>query len=112
MDKDALVRGTKPPRTEQVPTSEGPVTVRGLSRYELHLSGKGTEDSGLIEARMIQYALIDPAGMTVADVRAWQRRPETAGEMQRVAEMVRDLSGLAEGAGKSALSGDGGGPVD
>lgn len=92
--------------TEEVPIRKGTVTVRGLSRYELHLGGKGTEDSGLIEARNIAYALVDPK-MTLAEVREWQKVPGTAGDFNKVAEAVRRLSGLAEGAAKSDVPGDG-----
>lgn len=105
MDKADLLNGGDV-ETGEVSTRRGTVTVRGLSRFELHLSGKGTEDTGLIEARTIAYAMVDPK-MTVAEVREWQKVPGTAGDFQKVAERVRELSGLTEGAGKSAVSGDG-----
>lgn len=99
MDKAALF-------TERIPRAEveipgiGTVTVRGLSRYELQLTGKGTEDPSLIERRMLAYALVDPE-LTEAEVETWQR-VAPAGELAPVTEAIRDLSGLKPGANKEA----------
>lgn len=101
MDKAALTA----PRIESEDLTipgVGVIKVRGLSRFELHVSGKGTEDGSLIERRMVAAAMVDPE-MTVADVEAWQKAA-TAGEFKAVTEKIRDLSGLAEGADKSSVS--------
>lgn len=83
------------------------VKVRGLSRFELLLNGKGTEDPAVIECRNIATCMVEPP-MTVKQVEAWQKRsgPKT---LAVITEAIRDLSGLGEGAGKSdvAEAGDG-----
>lgn len=100
MDKAALLTERLPREDVEIPGA-GTVTVRGLSRYELHMAGKGTEDAGLVERRMVAAAMVDPE-LTVADVEAWQKAAP-AGEFKAVTEKIRDLSGLAEGADKSSV---------
>ncbi|MEV6306483.1 hypothetical protein AB0M02_44245 [Actinoplanes sp. NPDC051861] len=79
------------------------VKVRGLSRYELILAGKGTEDGALIERRNIQMCMVEPA-MTLGQVEAWQKRSRAGGGgYALVSKTIRDLSGLGEGADKSDL---------
>lgn len=75
------------------------VRVRGMSRMELMLSRKGTEDAGEIERRMLSYCMVAPE-MTVRQVEAWQK---ASGPMviAPVTEAIRELSGLGEGADKS-----------
>lgn len=78
------------------------VQVRGLSRYELILAGKGTEDGALIERRNVQMCMVQPR-MSLAQVEAWQRSSRAGGAFARITEAIRDLSALAEGADKSDL---------
>jgi hypothetical protein len=87
------------------------VRVRGLSRHALMANGKGTEDSELIERRNIVSCLIKPK-MTLAQVEAWQRNSLAGGDIRYLSEIMRDMSGLGEGADKSGLRTDGRGPVD
>lgn len=104
MDKSTLLAARLPTDEVSIP-GVGTITIRGLSRYELLLAGKGTEDAALIERRMLSYAMVDPV-LTVDEVAAWQKA-SPAGELGPVTTKMRELSGLAEGAGKSAVSGDG-----
>lgn len=76
------------------------VKIRGLSRHELIFSGKGTEDSALIERRNVVACLIDPK-LTIAQVEEWQRHSLAGGDFKVMSEKIRDLSGLGEGADKS-----------
>lgn len=78
------------------------VRVRGLSRYELLLNGKGTEDVGLIERRNVACCMVEPK-MTLAQVEAWQRGSRPA-DLGKVTNAIRDLSGLGEDADKSDVS--------
>lgn len=78
------------------------VRVRGLSRHELIFGGKGTEDNALIERRNVVACLLQPK-MTIAQVEAWQRNSLAGGDFRALSEKIRDLSGLGEGADKSAL---------
>jgi hypothetical protein len=83
------------------------VKVRGLSRFELLLSGKNTDDAALIERRNVSMCMVSPA-MTEKQVEAWQRRSGPVA-LGLVTKAIRDLSGLGEGADKSGVSEDGDG---
>jgi hypothetical protein len=78
------------------------VRVRGLSRYELLLNGKGTEDTLEIEARNISTCMVQPK-LTQAQAKAWQKRDTAGGDIKALSEYIRDLSALGEGAQKSEL---------
>jgi hypothetical protein len=92
--------------TRDVTLSDGrTVKVRGMSRMELLLSRKGTEDAGEIERRMLAYCMVQPK-MTAQQVTAWQKATGPM-VMAPVTEAIRDLSGLGEGADKSDLPADG-----
>lgn len=88
----------------------GTVRVRGLSRGEVYMTqqAKGVE---AMERKILALGLLDPP-MTEAEVGEWQRN-SPAGEMEPVAEKIRQLSGLTTGADKAAVqtfrggSGDG-----
>lgn len=86
------------------------VRIRGLSRHELMFNGKGTDDNILIERRNVVACLVVPK-MTMAQVEAWQRNSSAGGDFKTLSEAIRDRSGLAVGADKSDLRGDGPGPV-
>lgn len=103
MDKSALLadRVTTNTREVEIP-GVGTITVRGLTRFELILAGKGTDDALVIERRNVAMAMVDPQ-MSEGDVAAWQRA-SPAGELAEVTIAIRDLSGLGEGAGKSDVS--------
>lgn len=77
------------------------VQVRGLSRAELLLSSKNEPDGQEYEARMVAYCLVNPR-LSVAQVKAIQ---ENSGplELAGLTEKIRELSGLGEGADKSAV---------
>lgn len=78
------------------------VKVRGLSRFELIVNGKGTEDGALIERRNVAACMVEPR-MTLAQVEAWQKKAPAGGAFKAISEAIRDLSGLGEGADKSDL---------
>lgn len=100
MDKSKLLKDRITVNTTEVEIpGVGTVVVRGLSRYELLLAAKNTDDPLVIERRNISFALVDPK-LTEAEVEQWQRQ-SAAGEIGPVTEAIRDLSGLGEGAGKS-----------
>jgi hypothetical protein len=78
------------------------VKVRGMSRYELHLSGKGSEDSADIEAKILTMCVVEPA-LTAKQAEAWLKSA-TPGALAKVLTRIRELSGLAEGADKSDVA--------
>ena len=86
--------------TDDVTLPNGKVVkVRGLSRFELLLNGKNTEDSALIERRNVACCMVEPK-MTEKQVEAWQKAsgPKV---LALVTAKIRDLSGLGEGAANS-----------
>lgn len=92
--------------TEDVDLGNGRlVQVRGLTRYELLLNAKGTEDGALIERRNLVTCLVAPK-LNASQVEKWQKASRP-GEIGKVTDAIRRLSGLAEGARKSDVSRDG-----
>lgn len=85
-----------------LPATGRKVRVRGLSRGELFVNGKGNPDPDVLEARTISAALIKPK-MSVGRVRAWQANGSAGGDLKTLSEFIRDLSGLGAGADKSAV---------
>ena len=81
------------------------VKVRGLSRYELLLNGKGTDDSAEIERRNLACCMVEPK-LNVAAVEKWQKNSKP-GDIGKVTDAIRALSGLGEDARKSDVSDDG-----
>lgn len=97
---DLLVGG--PPEDDIVLPSGRRVRVRGLTRFELLLSGKGTDDTAEIERRNVQVCMVEPK-LTAAQVAKWQKS-STPDELGAVTAAIRRLSGLGEGAGKSRVA--------
>lgn len=104
MDKDKLIgprhnTATGLPEDDVEIEGVGTVRVRGLSRAETFKVQqiKGTEAA---EQRILAWGLIDPE-LTENEVRQWQAN-SPAGEMEPVADKIRELSGLNRGADKEA----------
>jgi hypothetical protein len=90
-----------PAAAVEVALSDGTsVLVRGMSRFEIHLGGRGTDDAAVVEARNLSYAVVDPP-LTYEQARAWMKRADAGGDIARVSRTIRDLSGLGPGADKS-----------
>ncbi len=88
------------PETEDVTLTGGKVVkVRGLTRFELIVNGKGTDDALVIERRNVATCMVEPR-MTEAQVAKWQKGSKP-GDLARVTVAIRNLSGLGEGADKS-----------
>lgn len=79
------------------------VKVRGLTRIELILSGKGDPDADEVERRNVSTCLLLPR-MTKAQVGKWQCQPGSVMALARITTAIRDLSGLGEGAQKSDVA--------
>jgi hypothetical protein len=93
----------------------GKVRVRGLSRAEVVVQRKKTDEESLdgprilaLERNMLALAMLRPA-MTEAQIGAWQKIPGASTEIDTVMQKAQQLSGLAEGAPKSGVAGDGDG---
>lgn len=77
------------------------VQVRGLSRYEWFLAGKGTDgDPNAFETRMVAMGLAEPK-LSEKQVDAWRKRPGTVPDLSAVSDRIRQLTGIDEGADKS-----------
>jgi hypothetical protein len=102
VDKDLLFKPRLPERDVNLP-GIGIVRVRGLSRAEVL---EAREDTTVgFEAAMLTAGVADPA-LTRDEVRRWMAAAP-AGEIKPVTDAILHLSGLAQGADKSGLSGDG-----
>lgn len=75
------------------------VKVRGLTRFELLLSGKNTDDTALIERRNVSTCMVEPR-MSLAQVEAWQKAKNPVA-LGLVTAAIRDLSGMGKDAAKS-----------
>ncbi len=79
------------------------IRIRGLSRLELFLFTKDRPDNGVYERRVISACVLHPK-LSEAKVEAWQRSSGAGGELVALAERIRELSGLSEGAAKSGVA--------
>lgn len=93
-------------KTEVVELDDGDeVEVRGITRGEAAEIGK--IDPELVENMdteseilALHFGLVNPA-LTVEDVRVWYKQDKN-GSLQKAIEMIRYLSGQADGQGKEA----------
>lgn len=76
------------------------VTVRGLSRYELIMASEKGREGPDIEAWNLKCGMVRPK-MTLQQAQAWQKLSTAGGDIARVSNVIRDLSGLGQGADKS-----------
>lgn len=76
------------------------VRVRGMSRYELVLSGKGTDDASVIETRNLRTCVLQPK-LSSGQIEALYRNRNATPDVLAMLMKIRELSGLNEGADKS-----------
>lgn len=113
MDKEKLLapRADTPsgmPEDDVEIPGVGTVRVRGLSRAEVLLLRKATDNAEsidgpralVLERKTIAMAMVDPA-LTEGEVRRWQEISD-AGELEPVTAAIRELSGMGERADKAA----------
>jgi hypothetical protein len=81
--------------------SGGRIRVRGLTRTEHLWIGKGTEDAGTIEARLLSKGMVEPP-MTIPAAQQWQNEAGTR-DVSAASDKIRDLSGFGQGAAKSVV---------
>jgi len=99
--KERLLKPRVPEGTVEL-DGLGTVRVRGLSRREVFMTqqSKGVE---AMERKIVALGMVEPQ-MTEDEVRQWQTN-SPAGEMEPVADKIRELSGLKQGADKSGVPG-------
>lgn len=101
MDKEFLFKPRLPEADVEIP-GVGTVRVRGLSRVEvlsIQKLGRDGSNVGLIERHVVAMGMVDPA-LSVSDVERWQEA-SPGGEIDVVADRIRELSGIGEGAAKA-----------
>lgn len=79
----------------------GTIRVRGLSRGEVFMTQQA-KGVGAMERKILALGLLDPV-MTEDEIRLWQQS-SPAGEMEPVADKIRQLSGLKKGSDKEAMA--------
>lgn len=101
---DLFGNGVAPTEDLELPGGQL-VTVRGLTRYELLLNARDVGDSLTLERRNLATCMVRPT-LTEDQVEQWQKSspPNVIGS---VTDLIRRLSGLAEGAAKSDVPRDG-----
>lgn len=116
MDKDLLFKPRLPEADVDLP-GVGTVRVRGLTREEVFLVRKATDDAQMdgprilvLERKLLAKAMVDPP-LTEAEVGRWQEA-SVAGELGPVVDTVQRLSGIFEGAAKRGVPGVRGEPGD
>lgn len=91
--------------TREVETSRGVVVVRALTRGEATEAKKKSKgDDTDYENRIVAKAMVQPA-MNTVKVAAWFAKAP-AGDSVKITNAIAELSGMAEGARKSGVSGD------
>jgi hypothetical protein len=110
VDKSILLKSRLPEADVDIP-GVGTIRVRGLSRAEVLLTRKATDDEHVdgprvltLERKMLAAAMIDPK-LTEDEVGQWQRA-SGAGELHPVILKIQELSGLLEDSEKAAHKSD------
>ncbi|MFI7677870.1 hypothetical protein [Actinophytocola sp. NPDC049390] len=109
LDKAALLARKRTDRTDEVDLGDGTVTVRGLTRGEITRARAAASRADkadqvtTLDNHFIAAGLVEPE-MTVAEVAEWLESAP-AGDSVAVLTAIQQLSGLAEGAQKSGVSG-------
>jgi len=78
------------------------IRLRGLTRAQLFFNGKGTEDPAVVEARNLQSCSVRPVLSITQAEQVLRALP--AGDGHLISMKIRELSGLGEGADKSAVA--------
>jgi hypothetical protein len=99
MDKDLLFKARLPEGEIDVP-GVGTVRVRGLTRGEV-FAVQEVKGVAYAERKILALGMLDPE-LTETEAGRWQES-SPAGEMEPVVELIRELSGLAEDAPKTAM---------
>lgn len=106
MDKSVLTGDRVTARTAEVEVEgAGTITVRALSRAEMIEAQKHESNPLRQERYILSCAMVDPA-MREDDVAAWQKA-SPAGEINAVAMVVNELSGIGPNAAKLAYKSNG-----
>lgn len=94
----------RPDDTQEVelPKLGGSVRVRGLTRAEANRIVGKPMDAAEAERKLLHFAMVEPV-MTEDQVRAWQK-VAPAGEIERIAKVIRELSGLGADAVKEDMA--------
>lgn len=103
---DELIASTLTESDHVLPSGRR-VRIRALSRATvLRIQTIGKDNVIKLEAETVAAGLVAPP-MTVEQVGRWQAADPAGGDIGKLMEAIRDLSGLGEGAAKAAYKSDG-----
>lgn len=100
---DHLTNGVELPQDDFELEDGSMVRFRALSRAEvLRIQTIGKDKALELERHTLAAGMVHPR-MTVEQVATWQGNDRAGGDIGRLMERIRDLSGLGEGAAKSGV---------
>ena len=100
---DYLTNGIDLPKEDHELADGTLVRLRALSRAEvLRIQTVGKDKPLELERLTLAAGMVIPR-MTAEQVATWQGNDPAGGDIGRVMEKIRDLSGLGEGAAKAAF---------
>lgn len=100
---DHLTSGISLPEKDHQLADGTMVRIRGLSRAEvLRIQTIGKDKAIELERHTVAAGLVIPR-LTPEQVSAWQDADRAGGDIGRLMEEIRDLSGLGPGAAKSGV---------
>jgi hypothetical protein len=98
LSKEALLEASVPTDEVEIPSKNGSVLVRALTRGQVHANSeardKGKKSNKDIEAQTLVWGLVEPA-LDVTEVKAWMDSNSTD-EVNRVVTRIMELSGFDE----------------
>jgi hypothetical protein len=111
ISKEQLLGQGGPPEEDVEIPGVGTIRVRGLTRIEVLSVRKAADNADsvdgprmlVLERKLLAAGLVEPT-LTEDEVRTWQDH-SPAGQIDRVAEKIQELSGLSEGSDKAAFQG-------
>lgn len=83
------------------------IRVRGLTRYEWFMVGKAGgqgQDGDAAETTLLRLGLVEPK-LTAAQAEKWRKTPGQMADIGAASDRIRQLTGVEQGAQKSAVSG-------
>lgn len=89
-----MIEDTEDDQLEVVlPSGKGKVVVRSLTRAEMYRVKGKKMSMAAMEQVLLSWACVVPK-MTKAQVKTWQSRPKSAGDIEEVARAISRISGM------------------
>ena len=89
-----LIEDTEDDQTEVIlPSGKGKIVVRSLTRAEMYRVKGKKMSMAQMEQILLSWACVVPK-MTKAQVKTWQSRPKSAGDIEEVTRTISRISGM------------------